>query len=168
MPADPFCPLHEEEIALNRRNFTKVVLEGRKPGLELEVFGGDTLPLAALGERYFAELAEVAGLLDACCGRGCYGKAHQQQLEAIRDPSLTLSARVLKELVASNEDILPYGLALSRRYQALLQQSRPRFWEDGYFDEEGVRSLARQRKIERADTLSFDEFLQGYFSHQQL
>lgn len=164
----PSAPLHEEEIALNRRNFTKVVLEGRKPGLELEVFGGDTLPLAALGERYFAELAEVAGLLDACCGRGCYGKAHQQQLEAIRDPSLTLSARVLKELMASNEDILPYGLALSRRYQLLLQQSRPRFWEDGYFDEEGARSLARQRKIERADTLSFDEFLQGYFSHQQL
>ncbi|OIN10355.1 glutamate--cysteine ligase [Oceanisphaera psychrotolerans] len=159
----PSAPLTEDEIALNRRNFNKVVLEGRKPGLELEVFGGETLTLKALGERYFGELKDVAALLDACCGRGCYGQAHAAQLAAIQDPSLTLSARVLNELKASDQDILPFGLALSKHYHQQLQQSPPRYWDDSYFDEEGVRSHARQRKIELSDTIGFDEFLQNYF-----
>lgn len=164
----PSAPLGEEEIALNRRNFTRVVLEGRRPGLELEVFGGESLPLQALGERYFAELGEVASLLDSCCCRGCYGEAYQQQLAAIRDPSLTLSARVLALLQQDDQDVLPFGLALAGRYHDLLQNAKPRFWDDGYFDEEGIRSLARQRKTEQSDTVGFDEFLDAYFSNQQL
>ncbi|MDP5293012.1 glutamate--cysteine ligase [Oceanimonas sp. CHS3-5] len=159
----PSAPLEEDEIALNRRNFTKVVLEGRKPGLMLERFGDESMSLAELGERYFAELADVASLLDACCGRGCYGKAHEQQLAAMRDPGLTLSARVLNELKQRDTDILPFGLELSRRYSDHFNLARPRYWDDNYFDEEGARSQARQRKLEESDAVSFDDFLKAYF-----
>ncbi|WP_116475041.1 glutamate--cysteine ligase [Zobellella maritima] len=162
----PSGPLEEEEIALNRRNFTKVVLEGRRPGLELEVMGGEPLTLAALGERYFAELGDVAGLLDACCGQGCYGEAHRQQLAALRDPSKTLSARVLARLQQDSLDIQPFGLALAREYREQLEQAKPGYWGDVYFDEESVRSLARQRKLEMSDAISFDDYLTAYFGTQ--
>lgn len=160
----PSAPLTEAENELNRRNFNKVVLEGRKPGLELEVFGDESITLKALGEQYFDELKAVADLLDACCGKGCYGKAHQQHLAAIQDPSLTLSAKLLSQLKDTDQDILPFGLALSKRYHDALQQSSPRYWEDSYFDEEGCRSLARQRKIEQSESVDFDTFLKDYFA----
>ena len=160
----PSAPLEADEIALNRRNFNKVVLEGRKPGLELEQWGGESLSLTALGEQYFGELKDVADLLDACCGKGCYSKAHQQHLAMIQDPELTLSARLLNELKASQQDILPFGLSLSKRYHDQLQQSRPHYWEDSFFDEEGVRSKARQQKIEQSDLVDFDAFLVDYFA----
>ena len=160
----PSAPLSDEENDLNRRNFNKAVLEGRKPGLELEVFGESPITLKALGERHFGELKEIAELLDACCGKGCYGQAHQQHLAAIQDPGLTLSAKLLDQLKQTDQDVLPFGLALSKRYHEQLQQSRPLYWEDSYFDEEGSRSVARQRKVELSDSVSFDEFLEGYFA----
>ncbi|MFH7565723.1 glutamate--cysteine ligase [Oceanimonas smirnovii] len=160
----PSAPLEEDEIALNRRNFNKVVMEGRKPGLMLEQFNQDDITIKELGEHYFAGLADVAALLDACCGRGCYGKAHEQQLAAMRDPGLTLSAKVLSELKQRNTDILPFGMELSRRYGEHFADVLPRYWDDSYFDEEGARSLARQRKLEESDTVSFDDFLTAYFS----
>ena len=159
----PSAPLTEAENQLNRRNFNKVVLEGRKPGLMLETKEGENVSLKELGERYFAELGDIAALLDACCGKGCYAIAHQAHLSMIQDPELTLSAKVLNSLKESNQDILPFGLALSKQYHDQLQQSRPRYWEDSYFDEEGARSLARQQRIEAADTISFDAFLTDYF-----
>lgn len=160
----PSAPLEPEEIALNRRNFNKVVLEGRKPGLQLEQWGGESLSLKALGEQHFAELKSVADLLDACCGKGCYGQTHEQHLAMIQDPELTLSARVLSELKASQQDILPFGLSLSKRYHDQLQQSRPHYWEDSFFDKEGLRSKARQQRIEQSDLVDFDTFLTDYFA----
>ncbi|WP_417615868.1 glutamate--cysteine ligase [Oceanisphaera sp.] len=160
----PSAPLSDEENDLNRRNFNKAVLEGRKPGLELEVFGDSPTTLQALGERHFGELKEIADLLDACCGKGCYSKAHQQHLAAIQDPNVTLSAKLLEQLKQRDQDVLTFGLALSKEYHEQLQQSRPRYWEDSYFDEEGSRSVARQRKVEQSDRINFDEFLQGYFA----
>ncbi|MBO1519363.1 glutamate--cysteine ligase [Oceanisphaera pacifica] len=160
----PSAPLTNAENALNRRNFNKVVLEGRKPGLELEVFGEESRTLSDLGEHYFTELKAVADLLDACCGKGCYGKAHQAHLAAIKDPAKTLSAKVLTELKAADQDILPFGLALSKRYHDQLLAGRPLYWEDSYFDEEGCRSLARQRKIEQSESVDFDTFLKDYFA----
>lgn len=160
----PSALLEQDEIALNRRNFNKVVLEGRKPALELEQWGGESLSLTALGEQYFGELKDVADLLDACCGKGCYGKAYQSHLAMIQNPELTLSARLLSELKASQQDILPFGLSLSKRYHDQLQQRRPHYWEDSFFDEEGGRSLARQRKAEQSDLVDFDTFLKDYFA----
>lgn len=160
----PSAPLTEAENTLNRRNFNKVVLEGRKPGLELEVFGEASMSLTDLGERYFAELKEVADLLDACCGKGCYGKAHQAHLAAIKDPTKTLSAKLLADLKAQDKDILPFGLALSKHYHDQLLTSRPLYWEDSYFDKEGCRSIARQHKVEQSESVDFDTFLTDYFA----
>ncbi|ART80042.1 glutamate--cysteine ligase [Oceanisphaera avium] len=160
----PSPALSANEIALNRRNFNKVVLEGRNPELMLEQVNGESLTLATLGEQYFAELKTVADLLDACCGKGCYAKSHQQHLAMIQNPELTLSAKILSELKSAQQDILPFGLALSKQYHDQLQQSRPHYWEDSFFDIEGTRSKLRQQKMEQSDLVDFDTFLADYFA----
>ena len=52
--------LSDEEIARNRRNQNKVVLEGRRPGLTLEDEQGNAIGLKEYGLQLFDELARIA------------------------------------------------------------------------------------------------------------
>ncbi|MBZ6065312.1 glutamate--cysteine ligase [Aeromonas schubertii] len=155
--------LGEEEIARNRRNQTRVVLEGRRPGLMLETDGGEQ-SLKEWGLSLFDELAKVATLLDASCGRR---NRYAATLEALRprleDPELTLSARLLRELKSENKDNACLGRELAARYREQLLTTPLEYWDEEYFTAEARDSLQKQREIERGDSLSFDDFLADYF-----
>lgn len=157
--------LSEEEIARNRRNQTKVVLEGRRPGLQLETDGGE-LGLKELGLSLFDELGKVAALLDASCGgRNRYGATLAALRERLLDPELTLSARLLRELKAGNKDNGCFGRELAARYRDELLASALEYWDEEYFSGEARDSLQKQKEIERGDSQSFDEFLADYFGY---
>ncbi|HEH9439406.1 TPA: glutamate--cysteine ligase [Aeromonas sobria] len=153
----------DEEIARNRRNQNKVVLEGRRPGLTLEDEQGNAIGLKEYGLKLFDELAEVAELLDRCCGRNRYRETLAMHREKLLNPELTYSARMLKDLLESGKDNGCYGDKLATRYREELLASELQYWDEAYFAGEAKDSLAKQRERERSDSLSFDDFLADYF-----
>ncbi|WP_421270719.1 glutamate--cysteine ligase [Aeromonas veronii] len=159
----PSPVLSDEEIVRNRRNQNKVVLEGRRPGLTLEDEQGNAIGLKEYGLKLFDELAQVADLLDRCCGRNRYRETLAMHREKLLNPELTYSARMLKELLESGKDNGCYGDKLATRYREDLLAGELQYWDEAYFAGEAKDSLAKQRERERSDSLSFDDFLADYF-----
>ena len=162
----PSALLDDASIERNRRNQTKVVLEGRRPGLMLENEAGP-ISLHDYGHALFDELAKVAALLDRSNGRSRYMATLTSLRQRLDDPELTLSARVLRELRENNRDNSSFGRELAARYRDELRGSALEYWDEEYFAGEARDSLLKQRDIERSDTLSFDEFLADYFGQTQ-
>ncbi len=133
MPAAPVPVLGDEEIARNRRNQTKVVLEGRRPGLELEDEQGHAIGLKEYGLKLFDELAEVAALLDRCCGRNRYRETLAMHREKLLNPELTYSARLLKQLLESGQDNGCFGDELANRYREEMLAGELQYWDEAYF-----------------------------------
>ncbi|HEX9182128.1 MAG TPA: glutamate--cysteine ligase, partial [Burkholderiales bacterium] len=86
-----------EEIACVSRNQECVAQRGREPGLKLGCGSGDR-PLKEWGEKLLAECGPVAAAVDAALGGSAYREAHAHQVEVLREPALTPSARVLLEM----------------------------------------------------------------------
>ena len=128
-----------------------------------EVITGE-ISLRDWGEQLFDELALVAELLDKAYGRIQYQLTLQQHRAMLRDPSLTLSARLLDTLLAGELDNGVLGRQLADRYGQQLLEEPLRFWDEEYFAEEAEASLAKQADIEAADHLGFDDFLSHYLA----
>jgi glutamate--cysteine ligase len=156
-------PCDDQEQATQASNLEAVVNRGREPGLQLQ---------GERGEREFAEWAEellqamqpIARELDAAHGVHDYSGDLRAQLNKVRDPELTPSARILREMREQDLPFFRLAMAYSKRW-ADYYRSRP--MADGQwdrFEQETSRSLRAQREIEENDSLSFEEYLDHFFS----
>ena len=110
-----------------------------------------------MGQKLFADLRKVASVLDA--ERGNTYQALCDKLEpAFADPSLTLSARVLDDMLQQGMSGL--GLGLASRYHRQLASEPTEMVSEAEFVQEREHSQRKQAEIEAADTLSFDAYLQ--------
>ncbi len=92
-------PMDGCELACWRDNWRKVVLEGRKPGLELQIgCHGEVLTLQAWAKRVFADLRVIAETMDAALGGDAYQAVCAKLETWIENPELTLSAQILAEI----------------------------------------------------------------------
>lgn len=157
----PSPELEMAEIERNRHNMSHVALEGRRPGLQLLTEKGE-LPLREWGEQLFDELQLVAQLLDRANGRVHYQLALQTQRDKLRDPSKTLSAQVLDQLLSQNLDNAEFGRQQAELFHQQLQQEPLQYWEANYFSDEAQASLLKQAELEADDHQPFDEYLQQY------
>ncbi|MFE8730147.1 glutamate--cysteine ligase, partial [Aeromonas hydrophila] len=107
---------------------SKVVLEGRRPDLTLEDELGNAIGLKEYGLKLFDELAQVAALLDRCCGRNRYRETLAMHREKLLNPKLTYSARMLKDLLESGKDNGCYGDKLATRYREELLAGELQYW----------------------------------------
>ncbi|QIR13855.1 glutamate--cysteine ligase [Shewanella aestuarii] len=148
----------EHEIA---QNLKKVVLEGRKPGLMLSQ-NGQAISLKAWMESLFTDLSRLAKLLD-----GEQGEQYQNALAtwqaAIDDPSLTLSGRVLNDLIGKGIDHGDWVKQLTNRYHEYLTKYPFSESKEKEYQQEAKDSLVKQQQIEAESTQDFDLFLQEYF-----
>jgi glutamate--cysteine ligase len=144
-------------------NHGAVARRGREPGLMLRR-QGQTVPMRDWAREIITGMQGIAALLDTGTGRN-----YQQALGAcaaqLDDPERTPSARVLRELAESGQDLSDYGLALSRRYRdhfLALPPEANRHYQ--VLEIEAQASLDRQCWIEEHDTLTFDEYLVAYYA----
>ena len=82
----------------------------------------------------------------------------------IKNPDLTPSAQMLNEMKHEEKGFFEYTDQFSHKYQKLYQNMKI---NDGYFSElDKLRTLSfeKQREIESDDKVSFDQFLEEYFS----
>lgn len=135
---------------------------GREPGLSLNRHG-DAIPL----ERWAAEVLEamqpVAELLDGRAG-GLYGDCLALQGAKVRDPELTPSARLLREMRERGEAFFELSYRYSAAHAERLKGRSLGAERQAQFARLAEVSRRRQQEIEDADDVDFDTFLARYFA----
>lgn len=157
-----------EEIVAISRNQHDVAQRGRDPGVRLER-QGEKLALAEWGSELLVECEPIAAALDAAHRSSAYRDSLSAAAAALRDSSLTRSARMLCEIErAHDKSYVAFALAQSLRHRRSLQDLR--FAEDlnDRYARMAEESLAAQRRIEAADSVPFETYRQQYLSKDLL
>ena len=156
-------PIDEPEHAANVANHSLVATSGRRPGLEL-ISGGQSRSLEDWGRAVCADMLALADVIDPDRNGG-YHASLEAQLERVRDPGQTPAARLIAELRETGQPMFSYAMDVSESYRAYFREMESdlnRHRDE--FVREADDSLRRQQKIEDGDSLSFEEYLEEYFS----
>jgi glutamate--cysteine ligase len=158
-----------QEIAEIGRNQHLTAARGREPGLLLWRNGAQTTPLHDWALELLDACAPLAAQLDAAHACSDYSAALQAARDAVHNPALLPSARVLRAIEdehersflefvrarsqATRDDLLarPWDAAQQARYEAMAQTS-----------------VQEQAAIEAADTMPFEEFRKLYVAPTRL
>lgn len=157
--SDPISAQDQSDID---RNQQAVATRGRRPGLELRRRGRE-VGLRQWAEEICSALEGICNLLDADDAAAPYASSLERQRQAIADPELLPSARMLTEMEAANESFFQYAMRLSRQHRDYFASTRLSDDKRERFESETSRSLAAQRDIEAADEVSFPDYLEHYF-----
>ncbi len=148
------------------RNQVLAAHRGREPGLTLER-GRKRVALADWAGEVLEGMVAVAELIDGGSD-GPHGASVRSQQAKVRDPELTPSARMLAEMRERGEGFAVLARRLSEQhrdyFQSLSLAPERAAWLSGL----AQGSLERQRQIEAADDIDFDEFLRRYFAQSEL
>jgi len=151
-----------EEAAI-KSNHANVAALGRKPGLAV-VRNGREVNMQQWGQEILAQMQPVAELLD--CGLGDqYQQALAIQAAVAGNAELTPSARLISELSDNDTSFTEYGRSLAGRnkqYFAAQTKLHNAHWD--MLETESADSVSRQQAVEEADELSFDEYIDRYYS----
>lgn len=152
-----------EQAALDA-NHAVVARRGREPGLVLNR-GGKAIPMRTWALELIDSMRGICELLEAGDPHKPYTAALELQEAKINDAALTPSARSLEELRSSGESFTQFALRMSKVHKAyFLDLYPPNEQRLGEFAAQAQQSLQRQQEIERADTLTFDQYLARYFA----
>lgn len=155
-------PVEQAEINHNQE---RVAVRGREPGLALKRSGKKVLLHDWLME-ILDEMQPVAELLDGCEPDRPYTTALAAQRNVAANPELTPSARMLQEMRDNAESFSQFALrkSLEHRDEHLRTPLDPEL--EKRYRHEAAESLQEQQRIEAADTLDFDTYLERYFAQQ--
>ncbi|RWR01636.1 glutamate--cysteine ligase [[Pantoea] beijingensis] len=146
------------ELLCTRKNWNRVILEGRKPGQTIGIGCEDTQkPLVDVGNALFRDLKRVAETLDSNHGDRQYQDVCEQLVASFDDPELTYSARILHAM--KENGMGGTGLALAEQYRHSMAEEALEVLSEEQFEKEAIRSRMAQQEIEASDTLSFEDFL---------
>ncbi len=157
-----------EEIGAIGRNQEKVAARGREPGLMLER-GSQAVALAEWGGQLLAECEPVAKALDDALGGAAHRDALAAAVAVLADPDSTPSARVLAAMAREHGDSYThFALAQSKRHHAALKAMRFAPETAAEFEKKARESIDKQKSVEAADTLKFEEWRKQYLSRDRL
>lgn len=162
------APDSPEEIVAVAHNQHSVAERGRAPGLLLKRCAA-TVALKDWGLELVAQLGPIAETLDAAHATTDYSTAVQTAVHGLQHPETLPSARVLRAITEQYDG--SFG-AFAREQslqirQAMLDMPLPAELQ-ARFETLARESWDAQRKIEAADTMPFDMYLQEYLSHKRL
>ncbi|MGP9677037.1 glutamate--cysteine ligase [Halomonas sp. AOP27-A1-41] len=140
-----------------------VVERGRDPELTL-IRNGQTTSVSEWGEQIFAELHEVARLLDAVEDDAPHAAALNELAPRLQDPSLTPSAQLLALMKEGNGSLSDTLLGLAKEQSEKLKNTPMLRSREALLDQLIETSHQQQKDIEAADQESFAGFLDTYFT----
>ncbi len=155
--------ISDEECDRLDDNRRLVVERGRDPALHL-VHNGKNTTVCEWGEHIFAEMADVARLLDAVEEQAPHAAALAALAPRLKDPSLTPSAQVLAHLEAGNGSLSDMLLHLAQEQADKLKSTPMLRSREALLAQLIETSHQQQHDIEAADQVSFSEFLNSYFT----
>ncbi len=151
------------EQHINNTNQLSVAHLGRKPGLELNR-GGEKIKLQSWAREILHSMQTVCEILDQGSEQRLYTQALQQQAERIENAELTPSAKILQGMREKQQSFGRYGLETSRLHQQYFKKRTLDNATTEQFNQMAQLSHQKQQQIEANDQLTFDDFLQQYFS----
>ena len=138
---------------------------GREPGLMLECREG-RLPLKDRASDVLDAMQPVAELLDdGPAGPHC--QALLAQRDKVTDPDATPSARMLAEMREQGEGFAQFAQRLTERHRDYFRGLELDPEREAWLQRLARSSLDRQRAIEAADDIDFDQFLRRYFAQSE-
>jgi glutamate--cysteine ligase len=157
-------PIAASEQGALDANHALVAHCGRKPGLTLDRDGRE-VSLASWGAELIDSMRGICELLDEGQPQRPYTAALELQEAKIDDSSLTPAARTLKELESTGESFAELAMRMSNAHKSyFLELYPPNEQRLAEFAAQAEASLEKQAAIERADDITFDEYLARYFS----
>ncbi|MEE8527624.1 MAG: glutamate--cysteine ligase [Gammaproteobacteria bacterium] len=145
-------------------NHSIVAQDGRRPGLMLR-WHGQEHRLDGLARNIVEGMRGICDMLDEGEQAGPYVAALDEHLEFVNDADRTPSARILTELRNEKESFFAFGMRMANEhreyFEGLVAVNEQRLKE---FEIEAAESLFRQKEIERTDSISFEQYLQNYYS----
>ena len=154
-------PLGEAERRAIDENQRRAAVGGRDPSATL-VRDGSEVSLRAWADEILDGVAAAADLLRT--PEDDPGAAVDRARAAVERPETTPSARVLEEMEAHGGSYFEYALEASRRHAGTLRRETLPDAARRRFEEEAARSIERQAALEAGDTVSFEEYLAGFFA----
>ena len=147
-----------------QRNQTGTARQGRDPDFRLQR-NGEAVPLATWAREIVDKVLGIAELIDAGDGGDSYRAATQLMQGLVEQPDLTPSARILEELSRADCSFFEFAMSVARGHRDYFASIAPlSAASNELLDREARESLQRQAEIEANDTISLDEYLEGYFS----
>ena len=161
-------PIDPRELGRINCNQGLVARQGRDPDLRLYRADGRKVPLRHWAEELMQALAGPAELLDQLRDGTPYADALRASHAMVRDPELTPSARVLAEMRDREENFIEFAMRVSTGHQRhfLGQPLDPELRER--FETIARQSIDEQGAIEAADDIPFEEYLDRYFTQDQV
>jgi glutamate--cysteine ligase len=144
-------------------NALSVANRGRDPKLKLQDNGRDG-PLRQWALTLCEQMGEICEILDNGNADIPYTSALHQQIEKIRYPELTSSARMLEEMRMQKMSITELALLKSHEYTHHFQNAALDAAVKRNFDLQVKASLAQQKQFEATHEIPFDQYLSNYFS----
>ena len=153
------CYMEREEIDQNE---LEVAHYGRTPGFKLRRDASEC-SLKDWALEVCDVMQGVCELLDKSHEGNPYVRALQQQVEKIKEPELTPSAVMLREMRERGEGFYYFARRMSQQHYDYFKSVKLAESQRKFYIDEAHDSLLRQQKLEAADTMSFDEYLKNYF-----
>lgn len=145
-------------------NHAVVARRGREPGLQLNR-NGRAIELRPWAVELIDSMRGICELLDAGDSQRPYTAALELQEAKVNDAALTPSARTLEELRSTGESFAQLALRMSNVHKNyFLDLYPPNEQRLADFAAQAAESLGKQAAIERADKVSFDQYLANYFA----
>ncbi len=161
----PDSPAEIDEIKYNQHH---TAARGREPGLKLKRRGSDVL-LVDWAKELLNECRPIAQSLDAAHRSSDHSTALAHAEARLRDSTLTPSAKVLAAMAQSHENCyLDFTRAQSLNTRNSLLALPWAESQQARFEALTKKSLADQRAMEVADTLSFEAYREQYISAERL
>ena len=158
-------PIHAEECACITANFKKVVLEGRRPGLELNC-SGEAIPMQLWGERLLEAMLPIGQLLDKVNETSCFSASIEVQQAKMHDVSLTPSAQFMAKLKSEDKGYLELMLFMAKQHAETTYSHELDAKQKAYFESVANVSMSEQLDREKSDSKGFDEFLSDYLASE--
>jgi glutamate--cysteine ligase len=144
-------------------NHALVAHRGREPGLQLNR-NGRRVSLESWASELIDSMRGICELLDEGDPQRPYAAALELQEAKLRDVALTPSARTLRELQTTGESFAELAMRMSKAHKSyFLELYPPNEQRLQEFASQAEESLEKQAAIERADDMTFDEYLARYF-----
>jgi glutamate--cysteine ligase len=155
-------PSYTEECKQAAENQRRVVNEGRNPALEIFCHGS-LVNLRLCGKKLLDDVLQAAALLDRAMQTTAYTQAVDEQFIKLHDEHQTPSAQMLDVMQESGQSFFKLAHQLSRQHEQYFLQHALTDDRRRYFEQEARESIARQKAIEDADTITFEQYLENYF-----
>ena len=149
-----------EQIDKNQR---EVAGCGRDPALEL-VIGGKKQGVTDWVKAICTAMTGVCETLDSAEGHRLYSQALAEQQRLADDPGAVPSARMLMELQDQQESFFDFAMRKSHEHRRYFGERPLDAERRDDFERAARASLEEQQRIERSDNVSFEEYLERYFS----